>query len=343
MTGHEPDENEMALQVALKSRGVGLIGGGGPDDVQAPPPPPPAEPPTVHLRTAPAAPAAPGNRIPDWRTGQHVVLPFKDDDQDERKEEPVTWHGAHRRPQASAPVDKRDDTSAGRIEDDPRFRLLRRIKNGPAADGEQHVDKVDPDHEAVEGPAVEQQPAAAKVRRLDVRRLARSSAITDQERDKRRLRRIAFTGTAAALGSWFGLVPVFGQYLPAAEQSVTPVFATALAAVGGYAGWKLTGADAVRTVCSHPVFRLIGTAGLAELGRRLAPIPVQWLNERGARYGLGPDSTSLLIVAVVMCGGLAWGIDRRARHLHWTGRLFCHIPTASALLAVGLYAPGTAH
>jgi hypothetical protein len=300
----------------------------------------------VHLRTAPAAPAAPANRIPDWRTGRHVDLgPGTAGDQDEPEEdeeEPAGWHGARRRPHASGPARKHDDTDAGRIEDDPRFHLLRHLKGGPADHGQQ-VHKVDPDDEERQAPAPEQQVPAAKVRRLNVRRLARSTTATDEERDKRRLLRAAFTGTAAAMGSWFGLVPVFGQFLPAAQQSVTPVFATALAVAGGYAGWKLTGADAVRTVCSHPLLRLIGTFGLAELGRRLAPMPVQWLNEHGTRYGLGPDSTSLLIVAVVMCGGLAWLIDRRVRHLHWIGRLFCHIPTASALLAVGLYAPGATH
>lgn len=160
-------------------------------------------------------------------------------------------------------------------------------------------------------------------------------------RDDRGLRVIAFNGLAAGVGYGVGLVPVFGQWLPAAEQGATGMVGLALAAGGAVAAWRLTGNPAVRAILPYvPVARTLISIGAAELGRRWAPVPVDWLNEHGAAWGLGASAVSLLLTAGGMCGGLWWLVDRRARAWHWTARLVVRIPLASALLATALYAPG---
>ncbi|WP_424892397.1 hypothetical protein [Streptomyces sp. XH2] len=157
--------------------------------------------------------------------------------------------------------------------------------------------------------------------------------------DDPNMRILMFNGTAAAAGYATPLVDYFAQFLPYAEQSARGVLGLLLAVAGAWLGWRATGYPAVRTVFGGmtPFVRLIGTAALAELGRRLAPIPVDWLNHKGADYGLGAGSVSLMLTALGICGGLWWFIDRRTRNLHWTGRWILRIPLASALLACALY------
>ncbi|MEU1805854.1 hypothetical protein [Streptomyces sp. NPDC019937] len=157
----------------------------------------------------------------------------------------------------------------------------------------------------------------------------------------RELRVIAFNGVAAGVGYGVGLVPVFGQWLPAAEQAATGMVGLVLAASGAVATWKLTGHPAVRPILPYvSVSRTLISVGAAELGRRLAPAAVAWINQNGAQWGLGASAVSLLLTAGGMCGGLWWFADRRARAWHWTARLVVRIPLASALLATALYAPG---
>ncbi|WP_063735605.1 hypothetical protein [Streptomyces sp. RTd22] len=159
--------------------------------------------------------------------------------------------------------------------------------------------------------------------------------------DDRSLRVIVFNGAAAGVGYSAGLVPVFGQWLPVAEQAATGMLGLALAIGGAVAAWKLTGHPAVRPILPYaPVTRTLATLGAAEICRRWAPVPAAWLNEQGAQWGLGASAASLLLTAGGMCGGLYFLIDRRARAWHWTARLVVRIPLASALLATALYAPG---
>ncbi|MEU1800876.1 hypothetical protein [Streptomyces sp. NPDC019937] len=159
--------------------------------------------------------------------------------------------------------------------------------------------------------------------------------------DDRSLRVIAFNGVAAGVGWGLGLVPVFGQWLPVAEQAATGMLGLALAVGGAVGAWTLTGHPAVRPLLPYaPIARTLATLGAAEIGRRWAPVPVAWLNEQGTEWGLGASAVSLLLTAGGMCGGLWWAVDRRARAWHWTARLVVRIPLASALLATALYAPG---
>ncbi|MFI2434700.1 hypothetical protein [Streptomyces sp. NPDC018693] len=158
----------------------------------------------------------------------------------------------------------------------------------------------------------------------------------------RRMRIVAFNGTAAGLGWSLGLVDLFAAYLPVAEQAAVGTFGLVLAAGGGWGAWKFTGTDAVRGVFKEktPLVRPIVTAGAAEIGRQLAPVPVEYLNAYGQEWGLGPSSASLLLTAGGICGGLWWFIDRRIRHWHWTCRWLFRVPLASGLLACLPYSSG---
>ncbi|TFV33168.1 hypothetical protein E4K10_30270 [Streptomyces sp. T1317-0309] len=159
--------------------------------------------------------------------------------------------------------------------------------------------------------------------------------------DNRGMRIIAFNLSAASVGYSTGLVPTLEGFLPAAENGAIGMFQLVCAAAAAFAAWWVTGFPGIRTILPvQPVTRLIVTAGAAEVGRRLAPAPVAYLNEFGTRWGLGPDSISFLLTAGCMCGGLYWLIDRRTRGLNPLGRWLFRIPLASALLATALYAPG---
>ncbi|MFD0209157.1 hypothetical protein ACFVH9_08465 [Streptomyces hirsutus] len=158
----------------------------------------------------------------------------------------------------------------------------------------------------------------------------------------RRLRGLAFNGTAAGLGWVFGLVDAIAIYLPAAEQAATGVFSLVLAAGGGWAAWKFGGTSVVHAVFKEKtvLFRVIVTGGTAEIGRRLAPVPVAYLNAYGQEWGLGPSTVSLLITTVGICGCLWWFIDRRIRHWHWGYRWLFRVPLSSALFACLPYSNG---
>lgn len=176
------------------------------------------------------------------------------------------------------------------------------------------------------GPVVK---VPAGTKRTSVRKVGEAAA------GDRRLRIVLFNGTAAGLGWSLGLVGIIAAYLPVAEQAAVGTFALVLAAAGAWAAWKITGAGAVHVVFSDKTIflRCIATAGAAEMGRRLAPIPVAYLNVYGQEWGLGPSAISLLITAGGICGVLWWLIDRRIRHWPWLCRWLFRVPLASALLA----------
>ncbi|MFF2189263.1 hypothetical protein [Streptomyces sp. NPDC058155] len=159
-----------------------------------------------------------------------------------------------------------------------------------------------------------------------------------------RWRLVAFNATAAGIGYGLGLVDTLGAYLPAAEQAATGMVGTVMAAAGGVAAWRLTGLPAVDAILpdARTRARLVVTIGAAEVGRRLAPLPVAWLAEHGTNIGLGPNAIALLLTVGGMCGGMWWLIDRHTRTWWWGGRLLLRIPLASALLSTALYAPGLA-
>lgn len=174
-------------------------------------------------------------------------------------------------------------------------------------------------------------------------RTSRVRARATNPKTNHRLRVIAFLGTAAGIGASLGLVDLLGQILPYAERSAVGIARMVLALAGAVAAWYVTGLPAVRYVLVYPWLRAAIVLGAAEGGRRLAPLPVAWLNEHGGPYQLAAPEVSLLLTAAVMCGGLYWALDRRAVHLHWTARLVVGVPFASALAAVLLYDPGTTH
>ncbi|MFJ5037986.1 hypothetical protein [Streptomyces parvulus] len=215
-------------------------------------------------------------------------------------------------------------------------------KPASLADQDDEPGDVDDDQDDEQPEPVEQvvQPAPApsgpieKVtvgvpKRTGVRKAAESAA------GNRRLRIVAFNGTAAAFGYSLGLVDLIRSYLPAAEQAAVGTIGLVLAAGGAWGAWKVCGSSAVRGVFrDKTVFvRVLATVGAAEIGRRLAPVPVAYLNEYGQEWGLGPSAASLLITAGGICGGLWWVIDRRIRHWHWAYRWLPRVPLASALLA----------
>ncbi|MCX5285934.1 hypothetical protein [Streptomyces sp. NBC_00198] len=157
-----------------------------------------------------------------------------------------------------------------------------------------------------------------------------------------RLKPAFFTGSAAAVGYGFGLVQLLGVYLPVAEQAAVGMVSLLLAVVGGWGAWRLFGRPEIGRIFPVPILaRILATLGAAELCRRMAPAPVDWLNDHGQQWGLGASAVSLLLTAGGMCVGLWWLIDSRVRHKSLLFRWLARIPLASALLATALYAPGT--
>ncbi|MFJ8798500.1 hypothetical protein [Streptomyces sp. NPDC102487] len=157
-----------------------------------------------------------------------------------------------------------------------------------------------------------------------------------------RIKPALFTGSAAAVGYAFGLVQLLGVYLPVAEQAAVGMVGLLLAVAGGWGAWRLFGRPEIARIFPVPILaRVLATLGAAELCRRMAPAPVDWLNDHGQQWGLGASAVSLLLTAGGMCVGLWWLIDSRVRHKPLLFRWLARIPLASALLATALYAPGT--
>ncbi|MDX3239387.1 hypothetical protein PV392_27605 [Streptomyces sp. ME03-5709C] len=309
MTTTEPGADELRVRGILRRRGVG------PDALAIPPRP--TRPP--HAPAQAVEEPAGGGRLPDWRKGHTIDLtapaeeePAGDDAPDTGLDNPDT--------DADSPDTPKKDTEEDADDAEPdtgRTGKARPRGAGPAL--LQGVDKL-----AGVG-------RATAVRSRHVRTFS----------SDRRLRAIAFNGTAAAVGYAGGLVGTLGAFLPVADHAATGMASILLAAGAAYGTWQFTGHRAVVAVLPHPwISRVLLTAGAAEIGRRLAPQPVAWLDQHGAAWGLGPGTVSLLITAGAMCGGLWWLLDRRARRWHWAARWFARIPLASALLAAALYAPG---
>ncbi|MEW2164388.1 hypothetical protein AB0912_15550 [Streptomyces sp. NPDC007084] len=156
-----------------------------------------------------------------------------------------------------------------------------------------------------------------------------------------RIKPALFTGSAAAVGYGFGLVQLLGVYLPVAEQAAVGTVSLLLAVAGGWGAWRLFGRPEIGRIFPVPsLARVLATLGAGELCRRMAPAPVDWLNDHGQQWGLGASAVSLLLTAGGMCVGLWWLIDSRVRHKPLLFRWLARIPLASALLATALYAPG---
>ncbi|MDX3412198.1 hypothetical protein PV708_39215, partial [Streptomyces sp. ME02-6977A] len=210
-------------------------------------------------------------------------------------------------------------------------------------DGEPDADEDQGDEEPVEAPEVAEPvvktapPPSGPIEKVavDTPKWTAVRKVAEGASGDRRLRILAFNGTAAAFGYYLGLVDLFRGYLPYAEQAAVGTIGLVLAAGGAWTAWKACGSSAVRGVFRDKTLlvRVAATVGAAEIGRRLAPVPVAYLNEYGQEWGLGPSSASLLITAGGICGGLYWGIDRRIRHWPWAYRWLPRVPLASALLA----------
>ncbi|MFE0541099.1 hypothetical protein [Streptomyces sp. NPDC058891] len=260
---------------------------------------------------------------------------------------PVGHAAAHDEPQPAVPVQPEPEpepVSQPRVPDWWRLSRpqLEELHEDPKATDEES-DPADPHGDEAQEEERHVPPAAARgpvEKKPDGKKRSGIRARFDAT-DNRGMRIIAFNLSAAGVGYGIGLVPILEGFLPAAEDGAIGMFQLGSAVAAGFAAWWVTGLPGVRTILPvQPVTRLIVTAGGTEVGRRLAPAPVAYLNEFGTRWGLGPDAISLLLTAGVMCGGLYWLIDRRTRGLNLLGRWLLRIPLASALLATALYAPG---
>ncbi|WP_328638419.1 hypothetical protein [Streptomyces canus] len=147
------------------------------------------------------------------------------------------------------------------------------------------------------------------------------------------LRISAFNLSAAAVGYGTPLAGIVETYLTYAEEAARGVFAFVLAAAGAFGTWWITRHPAVLRILPYTfVSRPLLIALTAEIGRRLAPVPVAWLNESGEEWGLGPNAVSFLITSGGISFALWWFIDRRFRRFHWLVRWFFRIPLATAVV-----------
>ena len=232
----------------------------GPDEPEPAPEPGPA--PAAAGRTVRVT----GNsgRLPDWRTGQTIDLSDPDTDEDTGQGTQGSGTGLQ---------DKGQDAETGQDSPGPdaetgqqdtvvedarpaRFRFRLRKQDTPVPDSEGQDTGTDT-------PATE-----------DILVKAPASPKSHAYLDDKRLRVIAFNGTAASVGYALGLVPILGSVLPLAEQAVTGMAALVLATAGGYGAWRLTGLPYVHKILPYPpVSRAVITTITAEIGRRAAPSP----------------------------------------------------------------------
>jgi hypothetical protein len=200
-------------------------------------------------------------------------------------------------------------------------------------DEEDDVDATAPAAPPVPAGPVAKVPPGAK----PVRTWSRPWAKAKTGKDDPAPRIALFNLTAAAVGYGLNLAGVVDAYLVGAEQAARGVFEFVLAIGAAVGTWWVTGRPAVREVLScvpyWPLIRLGACLGLAELGRRNAPLPVAWLNENGQEWGLGPDAVSLLITSGGIAFALWWFIDRKLRRFHWTVRWVARVPLATTVVA----------
>ncbi|MFJ4627134.1 hypothetical protein [Streptomyces sp. NPDC088847] len=166
-----------------------------------------------------------------------------------------------------------------------------------------------------------------------VRKMLRPGGGAQSAKDDPSLRITVFNLSAAGVGFMTPLAGIVNKYLVVAEQAAQGIFALVLALAGGAGAWWLTRHPAVHKILPYTfVSRPLIIAGAAEVGRRMAPIPVAWLNENGQEWGLGPSAVSLLITSGGICALLWWLIDRKLRPFHWVVRWLFRIPLATAVV-----------
>ncbi|MBC9731230.1 hypothetical protein [Streptomyces sp. TRM68367] len=346
----DQDSDEAAVLTTLRRLGVGPRGGG-PDDAPPPPaalppvPPPPSEPPTVHLDPAATAPTTPGNRMPDWRTGQTLDLtaPAHQDPEDVGDGdlgEPVDWHGPRHGPQPLGPVDKHDDSDEdeeeeGRSRRPDWWRLSPRRAPEVAAPAQPSGGEWGGVDEPAQQPVVvapapaPAAPPATGARRLLPRRI----------RDSKAWMFLLFNGSAAAAGSAIGLKMYLSQFPQQALIAAGGLLALVGALGAGLAAWKVV---TVKGVAEIIPYGLLGQAGLvflaAEIGRRTGKLLLPTVAAQiHAHTGLDALQVALLIVGAALCGStgfLVWKTRAKSLPVRW----FSRIPLATAVLACALYA-----
>ncbi|MEU9576294.1 hypothetical protein [Streptomyces chilikensis] len=287
-------------------------------------PTPVAAMPTQTTTPAPGWPPLAGNRMPDWRTGETIQLTTQTPDPDGDPDGPDS--------NPDRPDDPPDrPETAGGGDDTPQ-----------PAKPVTSADSPNPDPDPTPDPRPDSpiQPEKAPPVIPEKSKPTGAHAAVIAATDNKRLRALAFNGTAAGIGWVSGLVGVFGYVLPAAERAAVGMLGTLLAVAGFVAAWKLLRAPAVRDINLPLLVPLLAPFAAAEVTRRTAPLAVDWLNQHGHSAGLGAHSVSLLITAAALCGGFYWLLDRRARQQHLAVRLVVRIPLASAVLAAALYGPG---
>lgn len=267
---------------------------------------PPAGVRRISTTTAPGSLPAPGRTIaPDW-----VVAAFEEDDRKEAERK-----AAEEAAKAGDDQDNEDDVDDEGQDDEGQ-------------DGEVAPAPAEPP--APTGPVAKVPAGAKPVRKKQPGKGGKSL------KDDPSLRITIFNLTAAAVGYGTPLAGIIDTYLTFAEQAARGVFAFLLAVGGAVGTWWVTGRPAVREVLGclpyWGVIRLAACLGVAEIGRRFAPVPVAWLNETGTQWGLGPNAVSLLITSVGICFTFWWLIDRKLRRFHWAVRWVPRIPLATAVV-----------
>ncbi|MGX1513993.1 hypothetical protein [Streptomyces collinus] len=198
----------------------------------------------------------------------------------------------------------------------------------------------DQEEPAEEAPAAQSAPPPGRITKI-LPKAKSSKGMGKSAKDDPSLRITVFNLSAAALGYGLSLAPVVEGYLAAAEHAARGVFELVLALAGMVAGWKLAGHRAVQAILpgsirgipTPPILWQTGAAaGAAEFGRRQAPLAVDWLNQHGQAWGLGPNAVSFLIVSGGIAFALWWFIDRKLRRFHWTARWICRVPLATAVV-----------
>lgn len=152
---------------------------------------------------------------------------------------------------------------------------------------------------------------------------------------------IIFNGSAAAVGTAIGLNSYLSQFLPAAVTAAGGLLGAGMALAGAFAAWKAAGSELLAPFVPFGALgRLCAVFVSAEVGRRLGQAILPYTAATIDRYvGLNQTDTSLLIVALTMCGASGW-LVWRTRHGSLPKRWLARIPLATSFLVCALYSNG---
>ncbi|MER5372659.1 hypothetical protein [Streptomyces sp. NPDC002553] len=185
----------------------------------------------------------------------------------------------------------------------------------------------------------------ARLRIADVQKPQPSLQIRRQPAKRWRLTRfwrvVIFNGSAAAVGTAIGLNSYLSQFLPAAVTAAGGLLGAGMALGGAFAAWKAAGSELLAPFVPFGALGRLGAVFVsAEVGRRLGQAILPYTAATIDRYvGLNQTDTSLLIVALTMCGVSGW-LVWRTRHGSLPKRWLARIPLATSFLVCALYSNG---